>query len=291
MGATRRQLSKRAADSPRSRASFAPEAFHMTEWEAAFEALRGEHLIVGLPTYRGSCSTVHMLNMVRLATVCAKYGVELTVQPIVGTLVQHARTLCAVEFLRSSANHLMFIDDDIGFDPINVLQLMVLAHPDNGCDIVGGAYAARQMDWSAIRRGADQSGEDGACSQEPQFTGDAMFWPLQTDGAGKPLDLDSVVEVAGIPGGFMMITRKALERFSARSPIDVWEMHAGLPGQPTVYPPFFSFEVDPAGTLFSEDYNFCRKVREAGGSVWLCPWMDLAHFGQFAFRGSFDTLA
>lgn len=290
-GAIRRPISKRADNSPPSLVNCAPAASRMTEWEAIFEALRGGHLVVGLPTFRGGCSTAHMMNMVDLATLCARYGVELTTQPIIGTSIQLARTLCAVEFLKSSANHLMFIDDDIGFDPIYVLQLMALARPDNDCDIVGGAYASRQMDWSAIRKGVARSGEDVACSQEPQFTGNAMFWPLRTDGVGKPVALDDVVEVAGIPGGFMMVTRKALERFAARFPSDVMKMREGLPGQPTVYPQFFSFEVDPAGTLFSEDYNFCRKVREAGGSVWLCPWMDLAHFGQFEFRGSFDALA
>ena len=39
--------------------------------------------------------------------------------------------------------------------------------------------------------------------------------------------------------------------------------------------------------LLSEDYAFCAKWREAGGSIWCAPWCEIAHAGTYIFRGSY----
>jgi GT2 family glycosyltransferase len=41
---------------------------------------------------------------------------------------------------------------------------------------------------------------------------------------------------------------------------------------------------DYSGRHVSEDYAFCRGVREAGMRVWLCPWMILTHTGAYRFE-------
>ena len=41
----------------------------------------------------------------------------------------------------------------------------------------------------------------------------------------------------------------------------------------------------------SEDYLFCKNVREAGMKVWICPWIKLKHAGSYVFGGSLAALA
>jgi predicted lactoylglutathione lyase len=41
----------------------------------------------------------------------------------------------------------------------------------------------------------------------------------------------------------------------------------------------------------SEDYLFCKNVRDIGMKVWICPWMKLKHAGSYVFGGSLAALA
>jgi hypothetical protein len=43
--------------------------------------------------------------------------------------------------------------------------------------------------------------------------------------------------------------------------------------------------------LLSEDYFFCQRVWDAGGAVWLCPWIELKHVGSYVFGGTLRDLA
>jgi hypothetical protein len=48
---------------------------------------------------------------------------------------------------------------------------------------------------------------------------------------------------------------------------------------------------DYSGLYVSEDFTFCRRVREAGMKVWLCPWMELSHTGTLRFSSRIADLA
>jgi hypothetical protein len=55
---------------------------------------------------------------------------------------------------------------------------------------------------------------------------------------------------------------------------------------------FFHCDIDPkTGRYLSEDYFFCQKWRDAGGSIHMCPWMELQHTGSYTFKGSIPALA
>jgi hypothetical protein len=36
---------------------------------------------------------------------------------------------------------------------------------------------------------------------------------------------------------------------------------------------------------------FCQNVIKMGGTIWLCPWMELQHTGTYTFGGSLSALA
>lgn len=57
-------------------------------------------------------------------------------------------------------------------------------------------------------------------------------------------------------------------------------------------------EVDKNGTLMSglpyypsEDWWFCDRWREVGGTVWACLWMRSVHFGTYEFIGDMPAIA
>lgn len=93
---------------------------------------------------------------------------------------------------------------------------------------------------------------------------------VQKNGLGKynvrplyPLNQqDGVWECEGLATGFLKINREAFE---------------------IVPKPYFETpEID--GVEWGEDFYFCRKVREAGGSVWMRP-ARIGHIGRFTYWG------
>jgi hypothetical protein len=41
----------------------------------------------------------------------------------------------------------------------------------------------------------------------------------------------------------------------------------------------------------SEDYAFCQRWRNCGGTIWLCPWIRTKHIGTYAFTGDLPAVA
>jgi hypothetical protein len=113
-------------------------------------------------------------------------------------------------------------------------------------DVVGGTYRAKTDDVKFHIRG------------EPEPDGDLL-------------------KVEGLPGGFIKINRGVFERMDNAAPYttdDGVEMRNWFPTE----------VVD--GSLWGEDYGFCRLWREVGGAVHLDPSIKLRHHDGFrAYTG------
>ena len=144
---------------------------------------------------------------------------------------------------------LLFIDADIGFDPCYVVQLVNLQLKMD-CHVIGGAYLQKFINGSYVVKTLD----------------------------GRELDLSATnpIEVAYLGAGFMLIPRATFELFK-RS----YSSYTLGGGAWTLY--FSSGIFDDK--LLSEDALFCNMIRQAGGKVWCCPWMKLAHFGNHVYGG------
>ena len=66
------------------------------------------------------------------------------------SLIPRGRNTLVAEFLgRSELTHLLFIDADIGFDPMGILRMLAFDKP-----LIGGAYAKKGIDWQRVRAAA-----------------------------------------------------------------------------------------------------------------------------------------
>ena len=78
--------------------------------------LRKRKIFVATPMYGGMCGGQYTKSTADLATMCTKYGVELSFFYLFNeSLITRARNYLVDEFLRSKCTHLMFIDADIEF--------------------------------------------------------------------------------------------------------------------------------------------------------------------------------
>ncbi|MCW1429622.1 hypothetical protein [Novosphingobium sp. JCM 18896] len=294
------------------------------------ERLRGLRLFIGTPMYSGHCCSAFTLSLAQLTALCTQIGVELRFYfACHEALITKARNVTADEFLRSGDDVLMFIDADIGFDPNDVIRLLALQTGAGGAafDVIAAPYPIKTIAWENLREAAKRGLADGDPARLAHYASPVAVSPAQD----APFALDRPVEVSQAGTGFMMIRRATFERYRQAWPLKRYrperigisvdasdEIHAffeteidtkhdnllaEMRAHRALFPQATADELvsylESEGSAFrqysamhvSEDYAFCRRVREAGMKVWLCPWMQLTHTGEQTFVGRLADLA
>jgi len=258
------------------------------------EELRARKLFVATPMYGGQCAGMFAKSTADLSAMCTSYGIPLQFYYLFNeSLITRARNYCVDEFMRSEAEHLMFIDSDIGFNPQDVIALMALqAQEPEKYEIIGGPYPKKCISWEKIKLAVDKGIADEDANILDKFVGDYVFNPKNGSGS---IPIAEPVEVLEIGTGFMMITKDALKKFMAKYPEYMYKPDhvrtEHFDGSREIMM-FFQAEVDPVSKRYlSEDYWFCQKAQAADIRTWFCPWMKLQHVGSYIFGGSLADLA
>lgn len=192
----------------------------MQKIEIPIDKMRRKKLFVATPMYGGQCHGIYTRSVNDLTALCAKHQIELKFYYLFNeSLITRARNYCCDEFLRSDCTHMIFIDSDIGFNPNDVITMLAMIdEEDDDCpyDILCGPYPKKCISWEKIVAAVDQ----GICDNNPatileKFVGDYVFNPI---GGRTQIKLDEPTEVLESGTGFMMFTKKTLERFAAAYP-------------------------------------------------------------------------
>jgi len=138
--------------------------------------------------------------------------------------------------------------------------------------------------------------DKGVADEDPnvleRFVGDYVFNPKNNTGS---IPINEPVEVLEIGTGFMMITKKALQKFMDSYPQYMYRPDhvrtEAFDGSRKIMM-YFQAEVDAKSERYlSEDYWFCQKAQNIGLKTWFCPWMKMQHVGSYIFGGSLADLA
>lgn len=285
--------------------------------------LKGSKIYLGVPMYGGMCTGTFATSTVQLGGECLKKGVDLQMFPLFNeSLITRARNYICDSFMRSDAEHLMFIDADIGYFAPDVLALLALQKSDEKYDIIGAPYPKKTIAWEKVKSASDQGFGDDDPNELSKYVGDFVFNPKNSkDG----IPLQEPAEVLEIGTGFMMIHRRVFEKFNEHFKHASYRPDhirtAEFDGSREVMQ-YFQAEIDiPDAQVYldrirqtpnktqeilgeydaaygksskrylSEDFWFCQRVSEIGCRTWMCPWMNLSHMGSYNFSGSLMDLA
>lgn len=210
-------------------------------------------VFIAMPNYSGELSNPVRDSVERLQKqMDAKGWKYRTRRHMNDSLLTRARAVLLAEFLASDCNEMLCLDDDIAWDGDEAMRL--LEYP---VDFVGGVYRAK--------------------TPEPQY-----FVQYCRDKIELNADpATGLLEVEGIPAGFLKITRACVESMVAAHPhLAFYDRHA--PNQ-TAYL-LFDFVLRD-GQLWGEDFIFCERWRALGGKIWIDPDMTLKHIGKSNSQG------
>lgn len=146
--------------------------------------------------------------------------------------------------LDAKPDALVFIDDDMSWEPAGLLKLIQCAE-----DVVGGTYRFKKDD-------EDYMG---------QLHTDSNGIPI-----GKRLGSDILIKAKRLPTGFLKITVNAVDKFMKAYP----QLICGPAYHPT--PDLFNHGVID-GLWFGQDYAFCHRYEAKCGAVWCLPDLTLTH--------------
>lgn len=258
------------------------------------ELLKKRKLFIATPMYGGACAGMFARSIADLSAICAQHGIPLQMYFLFNeSLITRARNYCVDEFMRSDAEHLMFIDSDIGFNPHDVIAMMALqTNEEEKYDIIGGPYPKKCISWEKIKMAVDKGIADEDPNVLEKFVGDYVFNPKSGQGS---IQISEPCEVLEIGTGFMMVSKNAMKKFIAGYPQYMYRPDhvrtEAFDGTREIHMSFQA-EIDPKSKRYlSEDYWFCQKAQEVGLRTWFCPWMKMQHVGTYIFGGSLADLA
>lgn len=163
--------------------------------------------------------------------------------------VDDARNSVVKEFLASDCTDLVFLDADVSWQPADLVRLC-----GHDLDLVGGVYPKRD-------------------------TSRAAPMPCRTlPGVTEP-DADGLLEVDGLPTGFMRIRRIVLETLARDAA--KWRS-----SDHDMLPIVFERGAPPGEERRSGDLFFCWKWRQTGGRIYADADLRLGHAAKVIVRDS-----
>lgn len=224
-------------------------------------------VMLAIPAYTGQIHMITMRSLMADVMELAARGYQAHLIDEIGNgLIGDCRAKFVARFLAEKEfTHLIMIDSDVCWTPGALPRLI-----EHGEDFVCGMYPHR--------------------SDPLTFN----FRSALDDGEGLEVNEKGLIEVWGVPFGFVCLTRAACEKMVAAYEDLAFMAERGRdPGSKEVpgmkaWALFDPYRVKhPVGpdTKLGEDYAFCARWRDIGGKVLIDPSIPMGHTGLKTFDG------
>lgn len=255
--------------------------------------LRSKQIYIATPAYGEMVSAYYTRSIARVFAIASKYDIPVTYSVIGNeSLITRARNEMTGSFLESDATHLMFIDADISFDPMDVFTLMLYKK-----DLIAAAYPTKGLAWDRVAKTKSKTSLDAmrsAINYVINFTPEQTATAKNNKGTIPVTLYGGLLEVYDAGTGFMLISREALETMIAAFKEDISYVSdsSTVNNDGTIERvqveryALFDTSIDlETNRYLSEDYTFCRRWQNVGGQVWIDPNIILNHHGSYTYRG------
>lgn len=233
------------------------------------------HLHIATPMYGGNCKGVYLDGLMALTFELAKRGYQVSFSKIYNeSLITRARNNLVYEFEQSGADALLFIDADEGFNHLDVISMI-----EQDKDVIGAIYPMKNINWNNVATAAVQGRDNLA-----DYSG---FFAMNLLPGEQTFKLTEPVPVTEVGTGMLFIKKEVFEMMKPHCPQYMLNTSTGAFDPAKMVTEYFATSITENGILLSEDYHFCRKYRELGGTVYAAPWVRIVHAGEYIFSGSF----
>jgi len=212
-------------------------------------------VFLAIPSYGGK--PIYQCIRAADASVLLKDNPAKVVQLYVGdSLVTRCRNELVRLFLNSDCKYLLFIDDDLEFDPRHIARLR-----SHNLPIVGGLYFKKNLLHAPVLNRPGQAFDNG------------------------------LLEVGEIGTGFLMIRRDVFGAMKEYFDIEYTGAGDQEQGARWDFFPVGRKDPSPKAQYLSEDYYFCQRAGEIGYKVYVDQKVVINHIGMASYPPQQDHLA
>jgi hypothetical protein len=209
------------------------------------------------------------------------------------SLVPRARNnLVARAMYDPEMTHIIFIDADITWNPIDILKLALSQKP-----IIGGIYPLKHYNWDKLSANANLTQslinkKNGSQLRNMMSDADMIQHNLlnyNLNYVGSQLLIENnLTQVKHLATGFMMIQRNVIEQMMKAFPSTKYidDVHFLQPDENEFAFALFDCGVEE-GHYYSEDWMFCHRWTKMKGTIWADVSINLTHSGIEDYSGSF----
>lgn len=211
----------------------------------------GRRVFLAVPSYGDPCAPF-VFSLFASQVALQSAGISADFALLSGHChVDDSRNELARAFLETDCERFVFIDADMGWDPVDLVKLVRYDR-----DVVAGIYPTKQ---------------------------DEEVYPVRPIPGRLQADGDGLIEVEGVPTGFVSISREVMQTLYDA---DTRSFFARRDDKTKALPIKILFErtfID--GNRKGGDYSFFDKVRAAGFKLWIDPEMRFEHVGDHSWYG------
>lgn len=239
----------------------------------------GPKLNIATPAYGSRYAGAYVRSLYSLLMSSATTGVRFSFSDIDYADVVTARNYLITNFYfkKPDCSHLLFLDDDMGFDAGLIHAMIALGEP-----VVGAIYPRRAIDLKKLHSLGGLDFEK-AYAQACSFIGEP--------GAHlHPKDL-RFAKVQRCGTGILLISREAVRRMIEACPDIVDNLRFRKLSFGSKFEqfltPFDKVKLDDAE--LSEDFSFCHRwTTECKGSIYASIGADIEHVGELTVKAKFS---
>jgi len=217
-------------------------------------------LMLATAFYEVKAYSPYIMSLIDSIRVLHELGVDWTFKSISGdSYVDRAKNSLIHDFLKSDYSHIFMIDSDEAWDVNGFCRIIKAAIM--GAEIVGAAYPCKN-NW-----------EFYGCV--PNKAEDGSFM-------GKEIGDMRLLDMWGIPGGFLIYSREAIER--TRPKLNSYI----IPENGESVLECFRCNIEKDGGRVGEDIYMQLRYKDAGGIIWLEPNVTIQHYGVKEWVGNYN---
>jgi hypothetical protein len=257
-------------------------------------------LYILTPCYGGMCHINYTTCLINTLTLFRQLNFPIQVEFCKNdSLISRARNnLIARALYDARTTHVLFIDNDITWDPMDVIKLILCEK-----ELVGGIYPLKNYDWSKLIKDPQNPYNTNIVQQWLKKKNDSQLRDIISDERmvqhnllkyninylGNILQIDAnLAKVRHLATGFMMIRRNVLEQMMEKFPSTKYtdDINFLRPEENQFAYALFDCGVEDDHYL-SEDWLFCSRWMKMGNEIWVDVSIQLTHTGLEDYCGSF----
>jgi hypothetical protein len=258
------------------------------------------NLVILTPCFGSVCYADYTASLLETVGLLRHFDIEVNVQFCKNdSLVSRARNnLIAKALYVKDTTHVMFIDNDIGWDPASILKLLIANKP-----IVAGIYPLKNYDWQKLLKDPLNPYNSNVIqswitkknnSQFKNFFDDEHMIQFNllkynVNYLNNYLEIENnLTKVKHAPTGFMMIQRNVIEKMIQAFPSTKYTDDVSFlkPEENEYAYALFDCGVED-NHYYSEDWLFCHRWQRMGGDVWIDVSINLTHTGIEVYKGCY----